>query len=187
MKKQITFNTCAIFLIVLVSQSSLIPVNGQWMRDVIHQNLNLTSSFDAGDIDGDGDNDISACLFGNKKVVWYEFDSLDWTMHIIDNAFKFAPPMTTIRINLERNGDGGFILLVRDYGTGIPKELREKVFDSFFQIETGDTRAYNGLGVGLTIARSFARAMGGNVEIVDASQGCSVRMVVAPGPLIYSG
>ena len=105
------------------------------------------------------------------------------TMHIIDNAFKFSPPMTSIRINLERNGTGGFMLTVSDYGSGIPQELREAVFERFYQIDSGDTRDYNGLGIGLTIARFFARSFGGDVEILDIPTGCTVRMTIPPGPI----
>ncbi len=105
------------------------------------------------------------------------------TMHIVDNAFKFSPPMTTIRIDLEKNGVGGFILTVSDYGSGIPHKLHEKIFERFYQINTGDTRNYNGLGSGLTIARSFARTFGGDVEILDPHIGCSVRMTIAPAPV----
>lgn len=108
------------------------------------------------------------------------------TMHLIDNALKFSPPMTSVRVELEENGVGGFILEVSDYGNGIPQELREKVFERFYQIDSGDTRSYNGLGVGLTIARLFARSLGGEVEILDTNSGCTVRMTIPPAPISTS-
>ena len=105
------------------------------------------------------------------------------TIHIIDNAFKFSPPMTTIHINLESNGTGGFMLTVSDFGSGIPQELCEAVFERFYQIDTGDTRNHNGLGIGLTIARFFARTFDGDVEILDSPAGCTMRMTIPPGPI----
>ncbi|MBI3175726.1 MAG: hybrid sensor histidine kinase/response regulator [Chloroflexi bacterium] len=102
-------------------------------------------------------------------------------LHLVENAFKFAPPLTGVWIDLQRNGEGGCTLLVADYGMGIPFDLREKVFDRYFQVSQGDTRAYNGLGVGLTIARIVARGLGGDVVVLPSSQGCRVSMTVSPG------
>lgn len=102
-------------------------------------------------------------------------------LHLVENALKFAPPMTGVWIDLQLNGEGGCTLLVADYGMGIPPDLREKVFERYFQASQGDTRAYNGLGVGLTIARTVARSLGGDVAILPADQGCRVSMTIPPG------
>ncbi len=104
-------------------------------------------------------------------------------LHLIDNALKFSPPMTTVNIELTGNGIGGCNLIVSDYGGGIPEEFHEKVFERFFQISSGDTRNYGGLGVGLTIARAFARTFDGDVQVLESAQGCRVGMTIAPGPI----
>ena len=101
--------------------------------------------------------------------------------HLVDNAFKFSNPMTTILIDLEENEVGGFVLTVTDYGHGFAQQYSEKVFNRFFQIDQGDCRAYNGLGVGLTVARIFARSLGGDVTIFPSTRGCRVQMMVPPG------
>jgi len=103
--------------------------------------------------------------------------------HLVDNAFKFTFPNTTVLINLEANGDGGFILTVTDFGMGIPEKYVDQVFTRYFQVSQGDRREYNGLGIGLTIARIFSESLGGNTVILPSQTGCCVRMTVLPGKL----
>jgi signal transduction histidine kinase len=100
--------------------------------------------------------------------------------HLLDNAFKFSPHNGHINIHFIQNGKGGCILNVVNQGNNIPKYLREKVFDRFYQIKQETTRQYNGLGIGLTIARSFARGVGGDVVILDTHKGCWVQMTIPP-------
>jgi signal transduction histidine kinase len=103
--------------------------------------------------------------------------------HLIDNALKFSPPMSAVLVELEANGHGGCVLTVADYGSGIPDDLREKAFERYYQISQGDTRAYGGLGVGLTIARMVARALDGDVLFQPANRGTRVQMTLPPSPL----
>ena len=96
-------------------------------------------------------------------------------LHILDNACKFSPQNG--RVHLEVLGDpaGGVTLTVTDEGPGISLDQREKVFEKFYQISQGDSREYDGLGVGLTIARAVFRIIGGDVDVVDCAVGCSIR------------
>ncbi|MCX6055323.1 MAG: response regulator [Chloroflexi bacterium] len=100
--------------------------------------------------------------------------------HLVDNACKFSPENGTITIAVKPNGIGGCILEVNDQGFGIPEELREKVFERYFQVSQGIARQYGGLGLGLTIARAFSQAMGGTVKIVDCETGCKVQLILPP-------
>lgn len=100
--------------------------------------------------------------------------------HLVDNACKFSPENGMISVSLRNNRLGGAIIEVQDEGPGIPMELREKVFERYYQISQGDTRQYSGLGLGLTVARAFAQAYGGEVMVLDSPTGCRVRMVLPP-------
>ncbi len=102
---------------------------------------------------------------------------------LTDNGLKFAPPMTTVLIDLAPNGHGGCIFTVTDYGSGVPSDLHEKVFERFYQASQGDTRQHGGLGVGLTIARMIARSLGGDVTILPTEHGCRVQMILPPAAL----
>jgi two-component system sensor histidine kinase/response regulator len=99
-------------------------------------------------------------------------------VHLLDNAFRFSPEHGKIELTVKSEGNGGAIITVQDEGTGIPFELREKVFERFYQVSQGDGREYQGLGVGLTIARAVFSSLGGSVKIVNSKAGCCVEAVL---------
>jgi signal transduction histidine kinase len=101
-------------------------------------------------------------------------------LHLIDNAFKFSPQDGEVDIFIQPIGAGGVLIRIRDEGVGIPPDLEEKVFERYYQVSQGDSRAYGGLGVGLTIARAVARANGGDVEFMRIPSGCCVQLRLPP-------
>ena len=105
--------------------------------------------------------------------------------HLLDNACKFNPTSklfgkNRVNVVLAQNGQGGCILTISDQGPGIAPAYREKVFERFYQITRPELHNNEGLGVGLTIARAFARALGGDVVILDSKSGCQVQMTLPP-------
>ena len=109
-------------------------------------------------------------------------------VHLMDNAFKFSFEKGQMRLTVQRGSNGGVNILVQDDGPGIPLELREKVFEQFYQASQGDRREYEGLGVGLTIARAVFQNLRGNVEVLDSQQGCWVRAFIpdhGPEDIVY--
>jgi signal transduction histidine kinase len=95
-------------------------------------------------------------------------------MHLVDNAFKFSPERGTVRLTVKPGENGGATITIQDEGTGIPVDLREKVFERFYQTSQGDGREFQGLGVGLTIARAVFSGLGGDVKILNSASGCFV-------------
>ena len=71
-------------------------------------------------------------------------------------------------------------VVVRDSGTGIPKERRDLLFREFSQLDPGDARKYGGTGLGLAICRKLARLMGGEIwyEPVKAGTGSEFHFVI---------
>ena len=67
---------------------------------------------------------------------------------------------------------------VENEGLGIPQDLREKVFERYYQVSQGDNREHDGLGVGLFIARAVFSSLGGSVTISDTTNGCRVQAVL---------
>lgn len=99
-------------------------------------------------------------------------------VHLLDNAFKFSPERAKVTFILESSTNGGARILIQDEGPGIPADLREKVFDRYYQISQGDNREQEGLGVGLFIARAIFSNLGGSVTIPDSSKGCLVQALL---------
>jgi two-component system, OmpR family, sensor histidine kinase KdpD len=81
--------------------------------------------------------------------------------NLLDNAAKYAPPETTIRIQSWRSGDS-VCLRVLDEGGGIPAADLDHIFDKFYRAQkTDQVRA--GTGLGLAISRGFVEAMHGTI------------------------
>jgi signal transduction histidine kinase len=99
-------------------------------------------------------------------------------VHLVDNAFKFGPDNGQVKLVVESTEDGSAMITVQDYGPGIPHEFREKVFERYYQINQGDSRKYDGLGVGLTIARAVFSNSGGTVSILDDEAGCVIKATI---------
>jgi signal transduction histidine kinase len=95
-------------------------------------------------------------------------------VHLADNAFKFSPQRGSVKLVVKPSENGGAIITIQDEGKGIPVDLREKVFERFYQISQGDGREFQGLGVGLTIARAVFSGLGGEVKILGSESGCYV-------------
>jgi two-component system sensor histidine kinase KdpD len=81
--------------------------------------------------------------------------------NILDNAAKYAPAGTAIRIETEQDGPS-VVLRVMDEGDGIPPAELEHIFDKFYRARKGD-QVRPGTGLGLAIARGFIEAMKGSI------------------------
>ena len=92
--------------------------------------------------------------------------------NLVDNAVKFtAQGRVGVEVSVRtREGCAQLCLAVEDTGIGIDPARIEKLFDAYAQGDSSMTRRYGGSGLGLTIARRLAEAMGGTIE-VDSSPG----------------
>jgi two-component system, OmpR family, sensor histidine kinase KdpD len=81
--------------------------------------------------------------------------------NLLDNAAKYAPTETTIRIQSWRTADS-VCLCVLDEGSGIPPNDLEHIFDKFYRVQKTD-QVRPGTGLGLAISRGFVEAMNGTI------------------------
>ena len=99
---------------------------------------------------------------------------------LVDNAAKYSPKGTSIRITAQRHQDGLIKMAVEDSGEGIAVDLRERVFDKFFRAtRDGDIRTNrpSGTGMGLAIAKGIVEAHQGKIWIESGSDGKGTRVV----------
>lgn len=82
--------------------------------------------------------------------------------NLLDNAAKYAPAGTAIRLETQRDA-ASVRLQVQDEGSGIPRAELERVFDKFYRVRKSDSQRA-GTGLGLAICRGFVEAMGGTIE-----------------------
>ena len=100
--------------------------------------------------------------------------------NLLGNAMKFTQAGS---IGLAaRTIDGGtrFTLSVSDTGIGIPAHKHEEIFESFRQADSTTTRQFGGTGLGLTICRNLARALGGDIAVASGEGEGSVFTVTLP-------
>jgi len=83
--------------------------------------------------------------------------------HLLDNAVKFTME-GTIDLKLHRDEDK-LLFSIRDTGIGIRKENLEHIFRGFNQEIAGHQRPFEGLGVGLTLAKAVVERLGGNISV----------------------
>jgi len=106
--------------------------------------------------------------------------------NLIGNAIKFTETGgVTVRLVLDTTGGASrYLLEVIDTGIGIPADKLEAVFEPFVQAESSTTRRFGGTGLGLTISRGFARAMGGDISAHSTyGQGTCFRVWLPAGNL----
>jgi two-component system sensor histidine kinase KdpD len=92
---------------------------------------------------------------------------------LLDNASKYSPPGSTIRVTAGRSDEHHVRLNVTDEGPGIPPEYRERVFENFFKVparQSNDPRR-SGVGLGLPIARRLVGTQAGRLWIETPPSG----------------
>jgi two-component system sensor histidine kinase KdpD len=98
---------------------------------------------------------------------------------LIDNAAKYSPKGSTIRLTAQRAGDEQIQMTIEDEGQGIASDLRERVFDKFFRAtRDGDiTKQPTGTGMGLAIAKGIIEAHEGRIWIESGAGGKGTRVM----------
>jgi signal transduction histidine kinase len=101
-----------------------------------------------------------ATIVGDAQALTQVIDNL------VENAIKFSPANSEVRVSVEEGTSGGDVsLTIADEGPGIPEVERTRVFDRFYQTDAGRAVAGRGVGLGLTICREIVSAHGGRIWV----------------------
>ncbi len=90
--------------------------------------------------------------------------------NLVENAIKYNTPGGTVTVGADRQ-DKHIRLTVADTGTGIPEELKERVFEPFFRLDKSRSRALGGVGLGLALVREIVNVHGGSISVKDNPDG----------------
>lgn len=91
--------------------------------------------------------------------------------NLVDNAIRHAPERTVVRVATSRHA-GHVEIRAGDAGTGIPVAMREKIFERFVQVESGERAVTrSGRGLGLTFCKLAVEAHGGRIWVEDGNPG----------------
>jgi len=90
--------------------------------------------------------------------------------NLLHNAIKFSPAQGVVTVSLEATTSDA-IVTIKDQGEGIPLEFLPYVFERFRQADGSRTRSYGGLGLGLSLVKSFVSAHQGTVDVSSEGAG----------------
>lgn len=103
--------------------------------------------------------------------------------NLLGNAIKFTE-RGYVHLDVRPGEESDSIeFRVIDTGIGIPEESRDKIFESFVQVEGSSNRRFEGAGLGLSISRHLAHLMGGEISVEAHESGGSIFRVTARLPL----
>jgi len=96
--------------------------------------------------------------------------------NLLDNAFKYTPPATAVRVSLQRVGDHAELAVI-DHGSGIAAAERSRMTQRFARGDSARTQP--GSGLGLALVEAIAHAHGGSLALADTpGGGLSVRLTL---------
>jgi len=98
---------------------------------------------------------------------------------LLENAVRYTGAGGEVRVTLERVA-GQAQVAVRDTGIGIAPEHLPYIFDQFYRIDSARNRAHGGIGLGLSLAKSFVVAHGGDIHVESRAGQGSVFTVILP-------
>ena len=99
--------------------------------------------------------------------------------NLVENAIKYNHPLGRVTVTAYQRNKHVY-LAVEDTGSGIPKELRERVFEPFFRVDKSRSREMGGVGLGLALVREIALLHGGTVTAEPADGHGTVFTVTLP-------
>ena len=93
--------------------------------------------------------------------------------NLVENAIKYNHPLGQVTVTAYQRNKHVY-LSVEDTGSGIPKELRERVFEPFFRVDKSRSRELGGVGLGLALVQEIVRVHDGSICIKSGKTGGTI-------------
>ena len=101
-------------------------------------------------------------------------------VNLIENAKRFSSNKASIEVGIGQKTEDEVIIEVIDHGEGIPKQLRDKIFERFYRADNSRNRDTGGTGLGLAIVKEIVLLHKGRIEVRDTPQGGATFRVKLP-------
>ncbi|MGI6217450.1 MAG: ATP-binding protein [Coriobacteriales bacterium] len=121
------------------------------------EHRNITIELDIPDIDGRPPIEVR----GNKRML----DEM--VRNLLENAIKYNVEGGYVKVVVARDNRGSAIIRVEDTGIGIPRELRDKIFERFYSVDESRSRETGGSGLGLAIVKHAAQLHNAVITVND--------------------
>lgn len=99
--------------------------------------------------------------------------------NLVENAIKYNHSGGQVTVTSYQK-DKNVYLSVEDTGSGIPRELKERVFEPFFRVDKSRSRELGGVGLGLALVHEIVRAHDGSIAVKDNPSGGTIFEVLLP-------
>ncbi|MCB0034672.1 MAG: HAMP domain-containing histidine kinase [Anaerolineales bacterium] len=128
---------------------------------------------------------ISVDIAKGMPILHGDKGGLTLALHaLIENGVKFSPEETPVEINATAPEGGWVRIDIIDQGVGIPKNAQEKIFEPFYRLEHaekgGAKYLFDGIGIGLSIAKFIVERHGGRIELQSQPEKGSVFSLFLP-------
>ncbi|QKZ13502.1 hybrid sensor histidine kinase/response regulator transcription factor [Spirosoma sp. KUDC1026] len=115
------------------------------------------------------------------------FDADKWETiitNLLSNALKFTPAGGQILLTIDPSSVEQLVLHLADTGIGIPPDKLPHIFDRFYQVDTSQTRAYEGTGIGLALVRELIELLHGTIAVESRTESPSGTTFILTLPLL---
>lgn len=101
-------------------------------------------------------------------------------VNLIENAKRFSSNKSSIEVGVGQKTEDEVIIEVIDHGEGIPKQLRDKIFERFYRADNSRNRETGGTGLGLAIVKEIVLLHKGRIEVRETPQGGATFRIKLP-------
>lgn len=99
--------------------------------------------------------------------------------NLTENAIRYNRENASVIITVDEKNNQLYIR-VKDYGYGIPEQYRESIFQPFFRVDKSRSRAYGGVGLGLSLVWEIVLLHNGTVKAEKSGKNGTVMLVTLP-------